>query len=298
LSSEHHSEFRARLAAWRELLLEEVDHPRRTARTIERILSRTTRQDLSWRGDLRLWADFLRARWKASPALRVVGASLLLHALAAPAVAYWILREPEPPRPLYFFIEPAVEEFAPELAPATESVDVVAELARWREQRENALCRARFLVRRVTPPELELTPQAPVEVRLLAARARQMRLRAPQALELDARELSSLGLALWLEFQADRVSLGAASDPLVEPLSERLRRTRAELAPEARASGIGAVLGAAERRSRELGWLDGPALDGPEYLSRAWFEALARAGEESGLGAEPLWRAWAAWRAQ
>ena len=42
--------------------------PAREARLVAGVLAATTRQDLSWRGDLRLLLDFLRARLRSSPA--------------------------------------------------------------------------------------------------------------------------------------------------------------------------------------------------------------------------------------
>lgn len=58
---------------------------------VDRILLSTTREDLSWRGDLRLVGGFLRQRLRASLLLRVVAASLLLHVVALPVLAYYTL---------------------------------------------------------------------------------------------------------------------------------------------------------------------------------------------------------------
>ena len=58
---------------------------------VERILASTTREDLSWRGDLQLVGGFLRQRLRASLLLRVVAASLLLHVVALPVLAYYTL---------------------------------------------------------------------------------------------------------------------------------------------------------------------------------------------------------------
>lgn len=60
------------------------------------ILSQTTREDVSWRGDLRLVGSFLRHRLHASVILRVVAASLLIHIAALPVLAYFGWVQPEP----------------------------------------------------------------------------------------------------------------------------------------------------------------------------------------------------------
>lgn len=66
-----------------------------TRRLSERILARTTREDLSWRGDLALVGGFLRKRLGESVALRLVAASLLVHLIAAPSLlAYYMLVKP------------------------------------------------------------------------------------------------------------------------------------------------------------------------------------------------------------
>ncbi len=56
----------------------------------QRILSQTTGEDLSWRGDLRLVGRYLRTGLGASPILRVAAASLLFHLVALPVLAYWV----------------------------------------------------------------------------------------------------------------------------------------------------------------------------------------------------------------
>jgi hypothetical protein len=56
----------------------------------QRILSQTTGEDLSWRGDLRLVGRYLGTGLGASPILRVAAASLLFHLVALPVLAYWV----------------------------------------------------------------------------------------------------------------------------------------------------------------------------------------------------------------
>jgi hypothetical protein len=57
---------------------------------VERILSRTTREDLSWRGDLSLWAGYMRRRLSESGWMKVAAASLLVHLIALPALAFYV----------------------------------------------------------------------------------------------------------------------------------------------------------------------------------------------------------------
>jgi len=68
----------------------------------ERILARTTREDVSWRGDWRLLRGFLGQRLGASVVLRVVAASLLVHIAALPVLAYYTYLAPEPETVIQF----------------------------------------------------------------------------------------------------------------------------------------------------------------------------------------------------
>lgn len=82
---------------------------------VESILASTTREDLSWRGDLRLVGGFLRQRLRSSRLLRVVAASLLLHIVALPAIAYYaIFVAPERTTVLRFDPGPGELPYAPE----------------------------------------------------------------------------------------------------------------------------------------------------------------------------------------
>ena len=69
--------------------------PIREGALVGRVLSQTTREDLSWRGDLRLVAGFIRERLAASPILKVVAASLLVHLIALPVVGWYVPPGPE-----------------------------------------------------------------------------------------------------------------------------------------------------------------------------------------------------------
>lgn len=67
-----------------------------TSALAERVLGRTTREDLSWRGDLRLVGTYVRDRLRGSLLLRVAAASLLVHVAALPVLAYLAFFSPEP----------------------------------------------------------------------------------------------------------------------------------------------------------------------------------------------------------
>jgi len=94
------AEVEAFLTDCREELRAESREPEpESLRELERrVLRRTTREDVSWRGDLRLVGGFLRTRLRSSVLLRVVAASLLVHLAALPVLAYfgWIAPEPTP----------------------------------------------------------------------------------------------------------------------------------------------------------------------------------------------------------
>ncbi len=63
-------------------------------RFAERVLARTTREDLSRKGDLVLMAQFAVERLRASPALRVAAAVIVVHLCALPVLAWIVLRAP------------------------------------------------------------------------------------------------------------------------------------------------------------------------------------------------------------
>ena len=69
-----------------------------------RSLAISTREDLSWRGDVKDISRFVRDRMRSSAALRLAAASLLLHLAALPVVALYVLTD-----------DPAVPEFRVEV---------------------------------------------------------------------------------------------------------------------------------------------------------------------------------------
>jgi len=116
--AERLSELESFLSSCRDSLAEaavaELD-PGANEALVESILATTTREDLSWRGDLRLVGGFLRQRLRSSRLLRVVAASLLLHIVALPAIAYYaIFVAPERTTVLRFDPGPGELPYAPE----------------------------------------------------------------------------------------------------------------------------------------------------------------------------------------
>lgn len=86
------------------------------------VLERTTREDLSWRGDLRVVGGYLRRRLAESSWLKLAAASLLVHLIALPALAVYVFVA-RPDRPELGFIPweehrpPALPEAEPEPVP-------------------------------------------------------------------------------------------------------------------------------------------------------------------------------------
>jgi len=97
--------------------------PRVSAGLSDRILARTSREDLGLRGDARLVFAFVRARLRASPALRVAAASLLLHLLALPVLAWFVWRAEQPRYPFQVTTEePPEPVFEPAREPEPELI--------------------------------------------------------------------------------------------------------------------------------------------------------------------------------
>jgi len=271
----------------------------REARWRAQLFARTTRRDLSWRGDLALLVDFLRQRLRASPALRVVAASLVLHVVAAPVVAYWILREPRPEKRVTLRVElPAAEPFLPEPPPPALPDDELLRLARAQEARENERARERFVLAQSAArvPAVEAEPGAAPATELLARRARALRASEPSeragAEAPDWRALDPLELALWLELGLDQFVRHDAAPAELGLACARAAQAARDLVGTR--PGTGELLRAACARASRLGLL-ASAPDGPALLAEPWFAALERAGREHDLLASPVWRAWLEW---
>ena len=90
-----------------------------TAPLAARVLERTTREDLTWRGDLSLYARHLRGRLAESGWLRLAAASLVLHLVALPALAVYLLVV-DPRAPAVGYLPP--EEYRPAGVPAAQAL--------------------------------------------------------------------------------------------------------------------------------------------------------------------------------
>lgn len=83
----------------------------RDAELTARVLARTTREDLSWRGDLTLVGRYVRERLSRSVVLRFAAASLLVHMAALPVLAYYVFLAPATPIHIQFI--PHAEQYPP-----------------------------------------------------------------------------------------------------------------------------------------------------------------------------------------
>lgn len=277
---------------------------------VARILARTTREDLGWRGDLGVLAGFVRQRLSASRALRLLAASLAVHLLVLPLCA-WLALRPEPAeRALRVRLEPPVpslpdvpEEPLRALEPLFPPEPEAVELDPFAIQRR---------LERVT---LERTPfpaagdlatgpaGVPVGVprgvtgRLLALRAA----RDAELVRAGAPDVATpLERALWVEVLIDHLVLSGERLPALEVELERvgadLGQSPVVLWVEAlvleRAWELGLLEAPLEARYRALEAVLGerlPAVDLRRPLgSRGFGRALAAA-----LG--PAAGVWAAW---
>lgn len=283
----------------------------RGAALAERVLDRSTREDLGWRGDLRLLGGFAAERLRSSRLLRLAAASLLVHLAALPVLAWYALL---PPREtgLQISIEPRAETpLLPEEAeePVRElaqgfGADPLAEGGPWpgvAPELENNLRQARYWL---APPQLPGTPpqsQPRAEpraeaggavARLLAARARLLRGEpAPPPATATPAATGALERALDLELQLDRYVLrGERGAPLERALAAAAR-------PLDGGDPGAELLELALARAESYG-LAGPwnGRRPAPPLSAAWFAALERAVEGS-LAGDATVAAWLAWGA-
>ena len=286
-------------------------------RLVRRVLARTTREDLSWRGDLCVYGDWIARALRSSLVLRVAAASLLLHLAALPVLAWLALHaervdphfntaiepiaEPTPPRTREPDRQPRLEDpepvaglveepSAPERA-APRASDALRALRRDRE----ALRSARLPAPGARAPEDSLE-------RILWARSVLWIEEDARGAALAAGEASGddgLEQALRAELLLDLFALeGTLADELRPELNGVLRslareaglpapvRELQELALE-RARRYG--LAAAGRSSARFGRLErGAALD------ERWLAAFRRALETRGAEPGGMAAAWAA----
>lgn len=255
----------------------------REGRLVGRILALTTREDLSWRGELRLLRRFVVERLAQSPALRWVAASLVLHLCALPFFGTELVELLDPrvrlrfEPPVELPAEPqdelAVEDTPPLPDPAGEAggPDPAAI--------DNALRRARFELSRARaegrvppPPAAGALVGVPLEIRLLAARSRGLEERTWEAWLEDGEGLAAAGAqarALWVEVLLDRHVLTGRRAAVLAPTLNRLA-----LAPDT------PLARHALDRARAYGLWEAPAGFDPDRapaaLGPAWRAALER----------------------
>lgn len=95
----------------------------REKRVAQKVLARTTREDLRRRGDVGLVLDFVSERMRQSVLLRVAAALLLVQMTVVPLMAWHMFRQPEKAA-LNFSFEPAPKDVADEVPPSHEGADV------------------------------------------------------------------------------------------------------------------------------------------------------------------------------
>jgi hypothetical protein len=272
-----------------------------------RVLSMTTREDLRLIGDVRIVLHYVTRELKASRALRLAAASLLLHLLVLPVLIWLVLRGgPEhasagtpPDHAPELPLSGAPIDPRREPAPAAKDNDDAKRAAAALDPSVTAaLASARRALLAAGAPSLDpdLGDPDPIS-RLLAARAERIRLGAwMHLLREPPPRAQALERALWAELLLDDCALAGRADP-------RLARALSALEEVSRAATPGARL--AQRaldRARAYGLLDAPASGaGVQPTARAalqpfdpaWFDLLeaATAGTQASRTVE-RWLEW------
>jgi hypothetical protein len=277
-----------------------LEAPDRASALARRVLAETTCEDLSWGGDLRLLSGFVAHRLRDSMALRILAASLLVHLLALPPVAYMLLRGADEPEQVITFEGPyespfgEAEEAEPPVAEAYDAAAGDGSEARG-ERVESALRRARFVLNTCSVPASAGTAaDAPLPVRLLAARGELLSERAfgdwldQRALLEEAGPLERVLLA---EIHVDHWLVTGRRSELLGELVGGLGR-----APSDEDEASGRLRGALRERAAAYGLFEEPLaadpLDAPLPLGAAWRAELRRALDARDLAEHPLARAW------
>jgi hypothetical protein len=266
----------ARRAAQRPVL-----GPARERAFVERVLASTTREDPSWRGDMRLVSRFVLSRFRESRVVRFVAASLVVHLLVGPMVAVILLRDPPPPEDM-LYITLARTDAAPGEPGAEAELGAEGDAAtRAAADVRNRLRRARYLLQPahgavpapVGPPA---GPEAGAEIRLLDRRSRFLHGEDWGGwLDEQAWERADgVPLALYVELLLDRF---ARDGERAERFYAALQRLSA--LDDAAQLGAGAQLGRdALDRAASYGLLErAPARERVDPVDDAWRAALAEA---------------------
>jgi len=284
--------------------------PARAEALADEVLARTTREDPSWRGDLRLVGGFVKSRMRASFFLRVAAASLVVHLTGLPLLAYLGFFNPpedhlrirtkrpaDPP-----FVEAPVEQDG-ELIPQEvhEAIELIENLGR-----EDVVGYARQNLEIGAP--LAEAPSMHRIGAILAARSALI-MGEPATIDAPAGDAAAVEVALWCEYQLDRFVFEGESPALHQALAaiEAGSEDRFETAsPEERR-----LVFAARSRAHHYGLAPRPATAAEHAalmnplrpgipLDRVWIETLAQALDtafEGGLRDDPVVRAWLRWGA-
>ncbi len=193
---------------------------------VERVLTRTTREDLSVRGELRLVGRFLRDRLRSSAALRILAASVLLHLCIVPVLGMLAWKERTAPRTRIEFELPRTDEDAAFADPVEDEADPARTVRHTALEHENARRRARWVLATSSGPPIP-TNDGSLESKLLAARSRYLAERAWTPW-LDERATwqdgTTLARVLLAELLLDRFLFEAVRSPELDPLLYRLER--------------------------------------------------------------------------
>ena len=314
---------RAEVRALRLAALDLEPSAQGAAHAVERTLGATTREDLSWRGDWRVVGRYLGDRLRSSRAVRLLAASLLVHLLTLPVIAWVLLRhaaddtgvvltielpsqvEPAPTPPGPPALEPRrelVRDPMPETpGPSSYAVELPARGAALQTARRELLAAgvppvAAGTERNALPADTTTTGAV---ARLLDARSRRLSLGAlDESVETPGARAPLCVRALWAELLLDDWAISGRADPRLAGALQTLRDEHAaatgtsgtadrELARRAlaRAAAQGAVF-AGENLAGDSG----------TALSRGWFEALEGSlGERAAQDPSGTISAWISW---
>lgn len=217
---------------------------------VESILASTTREDLGWRGDLRIVRGFLGERMRSSGVLRFAAASVVAHLIALPAVAWYVWKagDDKPSGPLIQIAAPeeplvvdAAPEELPELAPLPELEELDVAARRFADATaQNNVRRDRYELARVGHTAMEWLETGSGDARvgdLLEMRrarlsgdpqAAGLLLRSRGRIEPDPHDLT---LALWLELWLDDFALrdGVGAERARDEIALAVDEARARL---------------------------------------------------------------------
>ncbi len=257
------------------------------ARVVEGVLGASTRQDLSWRGDLRLVRGFVQRRLAQSPSLRAVAALLLLQVLLAPGVLAFLALRPAPVRPeVRLGLELPADDF--ELREAEQKLSEALPLPELQEALPGGSLRAQQAraVEWLAGLELEAGRDSSRPSGIAAALAWRTALASPRAdggveLSDSLRERAEVDLAvraIVLEAELDRVCRGSLlRDP--EAAAQALLAS----APKAGSALEAELWEAAQSRARGLGLLiDAEVAGEPLGISEAWIQRVLAVTRERG----------------